>query len=160
MERFVLALVIVAVVVPVAAVVRRRRTADAPSRGEGYRAPVQLDRADFARPDAPWLVVVFSSATCDACASMVAKSAVLESPAVAVQEVEYVAHRALHDRYAIAAVPTTVVVDAQGVVRTSFLGPISATDLWAAVAEAREPGTTPRRWEQHDPADHDHDRDV
>jgi hypothetical protein len=25
----------------------------------------------------------------------------------------------------------------------SFLGPMTATDLWAAVAEAREPGSTP-----------------
>ncbi len=35
------------------------------------------------------------------------------------------------------------VADATGVVRASFLGPVTATDLWAAVAEAREPGSTP-----------------
>jgi hypothetical protein len=32
----------------------------------------------------------------------------------------------------------TLVVDDNGVVRTSFVGPVSATHLWAAVAEARE----------------------
>jgi hypothetical protein len=30
-----------------------------------------------------------------------------------------------------------VVADAEGVVRTSFTGPPSATDLWAAVATVR-----------------------
>jgi hypothetical protein len=67
----------------------------------------------------------------------------LESDAVAVQEVEYGADRALHDRYAIEAVPVSLVVDQAGVVRASFVGPVTATDLWAAVAEAREPGSTP-----------------
>jgi hypothetical protein len=40
-------------------------------------------------------------------------------------------------------VPTALVVDAEGVVAASFVGPVTATDLWAAVAEAREPGSTP-----------------
>ena len=36
-----------------------------------------------------------------------------------------------------------VVGDADGVVRATFLGPVTATDLWATVAELREPGTLP-----------------
>ncbi|MGE5211191.1 MAG: hypothetical protein ACM3MM_07985, partial [Acidobacteriota bacterium] len=56
---------------------------------------------------------------------------------------EYSARRDLHERYAIEAVPTLVVADARGVAVATFLGPMSATDLWAAVAEAREPGTSP-----------------
>jgi len=35
------------------------------------------------------------------------------------------------------------VADAAGVVRAAFVGPATATDLWAAVAEARQPGTSP-----------------
>jgi len=31
----------------------------------------------------------------------------------------------------------------RGVVRAAFVGAFSATDLWAAVAEARAPGSTP-----------------
>ena len=46
-------------------------------------------------------------------------------------------------RYGIDAVPTVVIADAQGVAVAAFLGPMTATDLWAAVAEAREPGSTP-----------------
>jgi hypothetical protein len=57
--------------------------------------------------------------------------------------VEVSARRDLHDRYRINGVPATVVVDEAGLVRASFLGPVTATDLWATVAELRQPGTLP-----------------
>jgi thioredoxin-related protein len=142
MERLVVALVIVIVVGVVAVVARRRRVPDAPTQRR-FTAPEQLDRDDFARPDAPWLVAVFSSATCDICAQVVAKAEVLECADVSVAEVEYSADRGLHEKYSIDAVPTVVIADAQGVAVSTFLGPMTATDLWAAVAEAREPGSTP-----------------
>jgi len=142
MERLVVALVIVAVVGVIAVVARRRRVVDAPTQRR-FEAPTQLDRADFGGGDTPWLVAVFSSATCDVCRGVVDKAKVLASDDVAVVEVEYSAQRALHERYAIDAVPTTVVADARGVAVATFLGPMTATDLWAAVAEARDPGSTP-----------------
>jgi len=55
--------------------------------------------------------------------------------------VEFPDRKDLHDRYGIDAVPTVVVVDADGVVRGSFIGPVTATDLWAGVAEIRQPGS-------------------
>ena len=100
--------------------------------------PTQLDRADFARPDAPWLVAVFTSATCTTCADVVAKAAVLASDEVAVTDVEWQSQRDVHDRYRIDGVPLLVIADRDGVVRGSFAGPVTATDLWAAVAAARE----------------------
>ena len=142
MERAALAIVLALIAVGVAAVLQRRQRHDAPVR-TGYALPAQLDRADFQRPEAPWLVAVFTSATCDTCRGVWERAQPLGSPAVAVQQLEYVADRALHDRYAIEAVPTTLVVDGDGVVAAGFIGPITATDLWAAVAEAREPGSTP-----------------
>jgi hypothetical protein len=142
MDRVIVALVIVVAVAVVAVVVRRRRVPDAPTQRR-FSAPEQLDRNDFDRPDAPWLVAVFSSATCDVCAQVVAKAQVLECADVAVVEVEFGANRSLHERYSIDAVPTVVIADAQGVAAATFLGPMTATDLWAAVAEAREPGSTP-----------------
>lgn len=142
MERLVVALVIVAVVALVATIVRRRRSPDAPTQRR-YDTPTQLDRADFDRPEAPWLVAVFTSATCSVCASVAAKAAVLACDDVVVHEVEFGSERALHERYGIDAVPTVVIADAQGVSVAAFLGPMTATDLWAAVAEAREPGSTP-----------------
>jgi len=141
-ERALIAVGLAVVALLVAAVLQRRQRPDAPVR-TGYQVPGQISRADFARPEAPWLVVVFTSATCHTCAGVWDRARHVESDAVAVQEVEHGADRALHDRYGIEAVPTALVVDADGVVRASFLGPVTATDLWAAVAEAREPGSTP-----------------
>jgi len=136
----VVAVVVVAAIV-LAVVVERRRP-DPPTQGD-WPVPRQLDRADFDRPDAPWLVAVFSSATCDSCATVVKKSSVLASADVVVQDVEVGAQGDLHRRYGIEAVPTIVVADGEGVVRASFVGPPSATDLWAAVAEVRQPGSSP-----------------
>jgi hypothetical protein len=115
---------------------------DAPTQAR-FLTPAQLDRSDFPAADAEWLLAVFSSATCDTCADVARKAQVVASAAVGVAEIEWGAQRALHERYAIDAVPTTVLADRQGVVRASFVGPVTATDLWAAVAEAREPGTSP-----------------
>ena len=51
------------------------------------------------------------------------------------------ARRDLHERYAIDAVPALLVADQMGAVQASFLGPVTATDLWAAVATARDPSS-------------------
>jgi len=142
MDRLLIAAGLVVVAVVVAFVLRRRQTTDVPSQ-PGWRVPAQLDRNDFARPDAPWLVTVFSSATCSTCAAVVEKARVLASDTVAVDEVELVARRDVHNRYRVEAVPMTLIADAEGVVLASFLGPVTATDLWAAVAELRDPGCSP-----------------
>lgn len=68
---------------------------------------------------------------------------VLQSADVTVIDVEFGAAKGLHKKYDIQAVPIVVIVDAQGVVRAGFAGPVTATDLWAAAAEARQPGTSP-----------------
>lgn len=142
MERLVLALVLAIVALGIAVALQRRQRSDAPVR-TGYAVPAQVDRGDFAAPESPWLVAVFTSATCDSCTGVWDRAQALRSDAVAVQQVEHDADRVLHDRYRIEAVPTTLVVDPEGVVAASFIGPVTATDLWAAVAEAREPGSTP-----------------
>ncbi|MFZ9706433.1 MAG: hypothetical protein ACO3CG_01205 [Ilumatobacteraceae bacterium] len=133
-------LAIVAIVVSVAAIValRRRHTPQPPTQPRGT-VPSQLDRADFAQPAAPWLVVAFTSATCSTCSDVMRKATVLASKEVVVQEAEYARDRNLHDRYNIDAVPALVIADSLGVVRYGHLGPISATDLWAAMARCRDP---------------------
>ena len=144
MQQLLLAVVLAIAAVAVATVLRRRQRPAAPTQPR-YRAPEQLDRSDFARPDAPFLVAVFTSATCQSCAAMADKAAVLASPQVAVDVLEVAEQPALHRKYGIEAVPMVVVADARGVVGASFIGPASATDLWAAVAEVREPGTSPEQ---------------
>ena len=138
--RVVVAAAIVLVAALVATVLRRRSLgADVPTQGS-HNVPVQLDRSDFAQPDAPWLVVLFSSASCHTCADVRSKAEVLRSREVAVDDVEFGARRRLHEKYAIDGVPCLVIADSQGVVQASFLGPVSATDLWARVADVRDPG--------------------
>ena len=113
---------------------RRRR--DAPTQSLNS-SPTQLDRTDFVYPSTPWLVVVFTSATCHTCADIEIKARVLESESVAVQILEYGAQRDLHQKYSIEAVPTLLIVDSEGVVVQNFVGPVTATDLWTALASAR-----------------------
>lgn len=132
-------LLIVAIAV---AVIGRRRQHQAAPVARQFVVPTHLDRGDFAST-AQWLVVVFTSASCHTCADVATKARVLESDAVGVVEAEYGASRALHERYSIDAVPLLVIADADGSVQSSFVGPVSATDLWAAMAELREPGSMP-----------------
>lgn len=142
-------LVVLAMLVAVGvSLVLRRRKGDAPTQG-GYQIPTQLDRGDFVSPEAPWLVVIFTSSTCDACADVAKKAMVLASSDVAVQRIDYIDNPDLHKRYKIDAVPALVIVDQRGVVQKSFLGPMKAQDLWAAVAECREPGSTPDPCSSH-----------
>ena len=130
--------VTVALVAAVAALVITKRTrVDAPTQPESFEVPVTLDRADFDRPEAPWLVAVFSSATCLSCQDAWDKARLLESDEVAVQQIEASDRKDLHVRYAIDAVPMIVVTDDEGVTRASFIGVPPAADLWAALAELR-----------------------
>lgn len=141
-ERIVVALVLVALAAGIALVIRCRRP-EAPTQPRRATVPTQLDRSDFPGPDSPWLVAVFTSSTCDSCARALPKAEVLASASVVVTEVPYQSQKDLHDRYAVDTVPTIVIADGDGVVRKSFVGTPSATDLWAAVAEARDPGSSP-----------------
>ena len=136
MERLLVAAVLVVVAVVVALVAGRRRRPDAPTQ-PSWSVPSVVDRSEFPRPEAPWLVAVFTSATCATCHQVVEAAGPLESDAVVVFEAELGAARALHDRYSIDAVPTLVIADASGVVKGSYVGPVTATELWARVAELR-----------------------
>lgn len=135
----VLAAMVVALVV---SVVLRRRKPDAPTQAS-YQMPSQLDRTDFSESEVPWLVAVFTSATCGTCEDVASKAAVLACREVAVSRIDFTEQPDVHARYNIQAVPTLVIADKQGVVRAGFMGPVKAQDLWAAVAECREPGSSP-----------------
>ena len=141
MMQLAVAVAVVVGSVGVGLVLQRRRPVAAPAQPTAA-VPAQVDRADFA-PGSPWAVIVFSSASCHTCADVVRKAQVLESAEVAVVDVEFGASRALHAKYDIQAVPIVAVADAEGVVHAGFAGPVTATDLWAAVAEARTPGSLP-----------------
>jgi len=162
MGRVVIALVLAAVAAGVAVLTDRSRRKDPPTQPRTYAAPLQVDRSDFPRSDAEWLVIAFTSSTCGTCADVSSKVAVLEGPQVAVALVDAVEQKDLHTRYQVEAVPIVAVADAAGVVQASFIGPVSSTHLWGALAELREPGSVPEGCgatggEDHHDHDHDHD---
>jgi hypothetical protein len=138
--RLVVAAAILAVALAVAWKLRRGRS-EPPVR-DTYPVPRQLDRTDFPGLDSPWLVAYFSSTTCDSCRGLGPKVVALASAAVSVCEISFESGRELHERYEIAAIPMILITDGDGVVRRAFVGATTATDLWAAVAELREPGVT------------------
>jgi len=131
MERVLLAVAIALAVGALAMVLQRRRP-QAPTQ-QRWAVPDQLDRADFERPGAPWLVVVFTSASCDGCVSALERAQTVASASVVVQEVEFTARRDLHQRYSIETVPMLVVADRQGVVRASLVGVPSPSEVQAAL---------------------------
>lgn len=157
MANVLVALVIVFVVGVIAIVARRRQQVDVPTQ-KAFTVPSQIDRQDFDRrvltghdlghTDAndagpEWLVVVFTSSTCHVCADVWDKAQAAASRHVGVFQADYESERHLHERYGIDAVPTLVICDRDGVVKHHFLGPVSATHLWAAVATVRDPSTRP-----------------
>ena len=153
MSRLILMLAVLALAAGVAYVLRRRQRPEAPTQPRAWPVPVQLDRADFVRPEAPFLVVVFTSETCGNCERVVHKARVVEARDVAYEEVSYQADKARHERYNVEAVPMVLVADAQGVVQQSFVGDVTAIDLWGEIATVRDPSSRP---EPSDP-NHSHD---
>lgn len=136
MNRFLIAATL-AVLAAAAAAQLGRRTRRQPVNSPSWHVPVQLQRGDFARPEAAWLVALFSSATCEACQAVWERTVILGSAEVVVQRLDASADRACHQRYRIDAVPLVLIADAQGVVRRHFLGPVNSADLWGALAELR-----------------------
>lgn len=151
MERLAVTVALALATVAVVAVVQRRRRATAPVEVQTWNVPALLQRTDFDRPSAPWLVAVFTSATCDVCAEVWRRASVLgtEDGDVACQEIEAVRDRHLHERYRIDAVPLVLIADADGTVERHFLGPVRAPDLWGALAELRDPGSVPPGCDAH-----------
>ena len=146
-EQLIVVVAAMSVALAVALILKKRRS-DAPTQA-GFEIPIQLDRNDFENPHTPWLVAVFTSATCHTCADVATKAEVLLSSEVAVQRIDYTVNPDLHKRYRIDAVPLLVIADALGVVHKGFIGPVKAQDLWAAMAECRDPGSTPESCQSH-----------
>jgi hypothetical protein len=130
MDRVLLVLGAVVIAAIVAAVLGRRPGAPASNT---HNVPNLLDRADFVRPDAEWLVAVFTSATCNTCEGVWERAELLASDAVAAQRIDYQDDTRLHERYNIDGVPTLVIADGDGTVKRAFLGPVTATEITAWV---------------------------
>ena len=131
-----LVLAVVGAVAGVLAVLLQRWRPGGPV-ATGWSVPGHLDRADFAKPDVPWLVAVFSSTDCATCAPMVTEAHTLAAAQVVVQEVPAESASELHDRYQVDVVPMLVVADGDGLVRAHHLGPSAPGELRAVLEKAR-----------------------
>lgn len=133
--RLIALVVLTALAVGVALLLQRRRP-DPPS-APSYRAPAQLDRDDFASPSAATLVALFASTTCNTCPTaweaVLGAAAERDDDGLAVQRIDVQDDPTLHERYRIDGVPTTLIVDAEGVVVQAFFGPVTTADVTAAL---------------------------
>ncbi len=121
MTRLVLLVVLVVVAFGLAWLLQRRRPE--PPSAPSYRAPSQLDRSEFAGGVGTPLVVVFSSATCNSCPAVWDAVVRSQRAGVTTERIDVQDDPTRHERYRIDGVPTTLVVDGDGVVLTSFFGP-------------------------------------
>ena len=84
-------LVIVAVVLVFAVVLNKvlsKRTNQAPTQADPSM-PTQIDRNDFSESNKEWLVLAFTSSSCNTCADIERKAVVLKSRSVAVEICEF-----------------------------------------------------------------------
>lgn len=111
-----------------ASLLLRRRRPDPPS-SPSYRAIAEIDRTEFVDPTAPLLIAMFGSTNCHTCPVVweIIESAV--RPGVAIERIDVQDDPTRHKRYRIDGVPTTVVANADGTVRRTMFGPITAQDL-------------------------------
>lgn len=112
----------VLVVAAAAAALFKSRRPDVPTSAN-FVVPQQIDREDFGERDQPWLFVLFSSKTCQACFDARNVVQVEGLQGVGSVEVLFETARDVHTRYAIDSVPTVLLADSEGVVHWSFVGP-------------------------------------
>jgi thioredoxin-related protein len=134
-DRFLIVLLVSAFCVAIALVVNHKRASKPVEARRQATVPAQIDRHDFANPGTPWLLLVFTSSTCMACAEVLAVTSSFDGPDVAVLDVEFGRERSLHERYRIDSVPTTVLADLGGAVRAHWLGRVDGTELHAALRD-------------------------
>lgn len=117
----------------VVAVLASRRGSQAPT-APSYSAPPQIDPKDFMVGDIPANVVMFGSETCQGCADMSAAIEDLSTsqdsavPMLVMNEQQ----PELFEKYSIDGIPSTLIVNEEGVVSDSFFGPTSAERLTKA----------------------------
>lgn len=136
--RILLFLVLTGVAIGLAWYLQRRRP-DPPS-APSYKAPVQLDLDDFERNDAEVSLIVFASTTCETCPGVWDTVRAHDSSEIAAQRIDVQDNPALHKRYKIDGVPTTVITDSEGVVVQAFFGFLRDVDVVESIARARKAG--------------------
>jgi len=125
--RFILLLALVVAGLVVAYVLQRRKPD--PPTSPSYRAPTQLDPADFDFTDLDKYFVLFSSNKCESCASTWSSLKQFENESCGLVKVDIEADLDLTAKYKIDGVPTTLLSNANGEVLATFFGPLDISSV-------------------------------
>mgnify|MGYP001170249808 FL=1 len=101
--------------------IANKRKPDTPTVPK-FVLPFQLDRNDFENVESDWLLVLFSSDTCDSCNFVHDQISNLTLPSLQVQNVEFPSDNLLHKKYSVSSVPSLLLANQNGVVEWSFAG--------------------------------------
>jgi hypothetical protein len=137
MERVLVAVGLALLAVVIVWFIQRRRPAQAPIEAASHEAPERIDRSEFVSPEVRWLIVVFSSETCEGCQQVLASARRLVARDVAVEDVTFQRHRDRQERYGITAVPTTIIAGPDGVVQRWWIGSVRFDEVAAALRALR-----------------------
>jgi len=105
----------------------------APSRAM-LRA-VGFESEDFEKPQGKWLLIFFSSDTCNSCNNVRSLINDLTDDSFHIQEIEFPKRKDLHQRYGINSVPIVLIANEEGVVIWSFAG-VPPSDLISDVVSS------------------------
>ena len=133
MSRLLIAIAIAGCVSLVAALFKRGSKSDVVSVKRNA-LPTRVPAVEVGLDAAP-AIIVFTEATCDSCQMAVG---IVRGPAgagIPVADIEYGADPALHKKFAIDTVPTTLVVDSEGNVLAGWTGRIDLGEFTSALAE-------------------------
>ncbi len=98
-----------------------RRKPDSPTVPK-FVLPFQLDRNDFESSESEWLLVLFSSETCNSCLTVLEQISSLTIFNLHIQNVEFPSGKDLHKKYSVESVPSLLLSNEKGVVEWSFAG--------------------------------------
>jgi hypothetical protein len=98
-----------------------RRSTDSPTVPKSS-LPIQVDRNDFEHPETEWILVFFSSDSCDSCGIVRRLLKALDVCLLHIQEVTFPKDKFLHQRYGIESVPIVLLAGVDGVVVWSYAG--------------------------------------
>ena len=105
-----------------------------------FEAPRLLHRHDFAQPESPWLLAVFTGRNCQTCAEVLLQLQQLQ-PQLTQTVTASSSQKKLLKRYGIEAVPVTALADSTGKVRWCRLGRLSESDLHELAELVSSPAT-------------------
>ena len=133
MSRFLIAVAIAAAVSLVAALLKRGNAAQVVSVRRNA-LPTRVPAIEVGLDAGP-AIIVFTESSCNSCQTAVRLVRGPAGAGIPVADIEYGAEPALHKKFVIDTVPTTLVVDGEGNVLAGWTGRVDLGEFTSALAE-------------------------